>query len=309
MKISFLDAQTLGEDINLEILSSLGDFHSYSNTSRSEIIDRSKDSDILIVNKVKLDATLLVKLPKLKLICVAATGMDNIDVEYANSKAIKVMNVRGYSTESVVQHTFTMLFYLLGQTRHYDNYVQSEQWVQSSSFTHLDYPFWELSGKQLAIIGLGTIGKRVASIASAFGCRVVYYSTSGKNNDSAYERYDLDTIMRTSDIVTIHAPLNENTRNLISRTELEKLKENSILLNLGRGGIINEKDLGQSIKNQKIFVGLDVIEQEPMSASSPLRGVLSHEGLLITPHIAWSSIEARTRLLDGIVKNIKSFIN
>ena len=310
MRIVILDAKTLGDDIDLEIFSQFGDVEIYPTTSPAELYERIEDADIIITNKVVIDRDAINAARNLKLICEAATGYNNIDVLYAKEKGIAVTNVAGYSTESVVQTTFGMLFYLLMHLRYYDDYVKSGEYAKSDIFTHLGRPFWEIHGKRWGIIGLGTIGRRVAEVAESFGCDVIYYSTSGVERPEKYPRYPLDELLKTSDIVSIHAPLNEKTKNLITINELQLMKENAILLNLGRGGIVNEKDLAIALDSDMIGgAGLDVLEKEPIDPENPLLKIKNKEKLLITPHIAWTSIEARKRLVNEIVENIRAFLN
>jgi glycerate dehydrogenase len=248
------------------------------------------------------------KSPRLELVCIAATGMNNIDLEAAKKLNITVKNVTGYSTHSVVQHTFAMLFYLLEQIPYYDNLVQTGLWTMSGLFTDISRPFHEIHGKKWGIIGLGTIGQEVAKAATAFGATVSYYSASGENHTDTYLEQPLDALLSTCDIISIHAPLSDKTYALINETNLPLLKENAILLNLGRGGIINETDLAYTLDRRQIYAGLDVLEKEPIDTTNRLMQIEHKERLLITPHIAWTSIEARKKLLEGIVKNIESFL-
>jgi len=308
MKITILDAKTLGEGIDLSAFEQFGSLEIYQTTSKDQTIKRVEKSDIIITNKVVLNKTILDACKNLKLICISATGMNNVDLEYAKQKGVRVTNVAGYSTKSVAQHTFGMLFYLLEQMRYYDEYVKSGNWERDKLFTHISRPFYEISSKKWGIIGMGAIGQEVAKIATAFGCDVQYYSTSGKNSNQPYKRVALNTLLSECDIVSIHAPLNEKTQNLIAKDELALLKENSVLLNLGRGGIVNEEDLADALNQKRFFVGLDVTQTEPLSNQSPLLKVKEDERLLITPHIAWTSLEAREALLQGIVKNIKDYL-
>ena len=244
----------------------------------------------------------------LKLVCVTATGTNNLDKEYLDKRGITWRNVAGYSTESVAQHTFAMLFYLLEKLPYYDNYVKSEKYVNDVSFTHFAKAFHELSGMTYGIIGLGNIGRRVADIAKAFGCRVIYYSTSGRNSQPGYERVSFDELLEQSDIVSIHAPLDENTLGLMNKEAFAKMKKSAILLNVGRGPIINEADLAEALNNKTIAAaGLDVLSVEPMQEDNPLRGIKDSERLLITPHIAWAGVEARNRLMGIILGQIKEF--
>lgn len=306
MKIVFLDAKTVGDDISLDILSEFGELITYSTTNENEKIKRVKDATIIITNKVVIDKEVIDSAKKLKLICIAATGMNNVDLEYANKKGILVKNVVGYSTESVVQHTFAMAFYLIEQLKFYDNFVKNKEWSKSKLFTSIKRPFFEIYGKRWGVIGLGTIGKRVAQVAQCFGCEVVYYSR--KNQDKSFKYLDLDKLLSTSDIISIHTPLNNETQNLLNKNNLSKLKEKCILLNLGRGGIINEMDLAKIIDEKNIYVGLDVTKIEPIEEENPLLQIKNANRILITPHIAWTSKEARVRLIEGIANNIRDFL-
>jgi glycerate dehydrogenase len=306
--IVLLDAKTLGSDLDLGILEHFGHLTVYEQTPPEKTLERIEGADIVITNKVVITANMMQECSRLKLICIAATGMNNVDLEAAEHYGITVKNVAGYSTQSVVQHTFSMLFYLLEQLRYYDDTVKNGVWMQSGLFTDVSRPFYEISGKKWGIIGLGTIGQEVARIATAFGAEVSYHSTSGKNLRHAYPHQSLEFILKDSDIVSIHAPLNEDTYNLINELNLPYLKERAILLNLGRGGIINETDLAYELDRREIYAGLDVLEKEPIEPTNRLNEVTHKERLLITPHIAWTSIEARKKLLEGIVENIKTFL-
>ncbi len=308
MKIVMLDRKTVGDEIGLECFEEYGDLVAYPVTkTKKETIERLEGADIAVTNKVVIDREVM-DATDLKLICVAATGMNNIDLDYADQKGIVVKNVAGYSTPSVVQTTFSIALYLIGKLRYLDDFTKGEGWVRSEIFTHLSNPFFEIAGKRWGIIGLGTIGKEVARVARAFGAEVVYYSTSGRNRNREYPRMDLEDLLKSSDIVSIHAPLNERTENLIHRGNLPLLKSEAVLLNLGRGGIVNEADLAEYLDRSDISVGLDVLEKEPMSLDNPLRFVKAKERLFITPHIAWASREARERLVAGICGNIATFL-
>ena len=308
MKIVFLDAKTIGEDIDLSGFDELGDVVKYGFSTAEEARERSKDADVLVLNKVQVNEQTIGAAKHLKLVCVTATGTNNLDKEYLAKQGIEWRNVAGYSTESVAQHTFAMLFYLLEKLPYYDNYVKSEKYVNDVSFTHFAKAFHELSGKTYGIIGLGNIGRRVADIAKAFGCHVIYYSTSGRNSQPGYERVSFDELLERSDIVSIHAPLDENTLGLMNQKAFAKMKSSAILLNVGRGPIINEADLAEALNNRTIAAaGLDVLSVEPMQPENPLRGIKDSERLLITPHIAWAGVEARMRLMDIILNQIKEF--
>jgi glycerate dehydrogenase len=308
MNIVILDAKTLGKDLDLSPLHNFGKVISYQTTSPSQILSHIADADIIITNKVVINANTMDETANLKLICIAATGMNNVDLKYAGQKGITVKNVAGYSTGSVVQHTFTMALYLIEKMAYYDSIVKSGAWTRSELFTDVSQPFFEISGKKWGIIGLGTIGQEVAKVATAFGAEVSYYSTSGQNNEQTYCRKELDTLLKSCDIISIHSPLNEKTQNLISASNLCLLKDGAILLNLGRGSIVNEDDLALELDAREIYAGLDVLTPEPIADDNPLMQIKHQERLLITPHIAWASIEARKKLLEGIVQNIEDFL-
>lgn len=308
MKIVFLDAKTIGEDIDLSGFDEFGEVVKYGFSTAEEARERSKDADVLVLNKVQVNEQTIGAAKHLKLVCVTATGTNNLDKEYLAKQGIEWRNVAGYSTESVAQHTFAMLFYLLEKLPYYDNYVKSEKYVNDVSFTHFAKAFHELSGKTYGIIGPGNIGRRVADIAKAFGCHVIYYSTSGRNSQPGYERVSFDELLERSDIVSIHAPLDENTLGLMNQKAFAKMKSSAILLNVGRGPIINEADLAEALNNRTIAAaGLDVLSVEPMQPENPLRGIKDSERLLITPHIAWAGVEARMRLMDIILNQMKEF--
>lgn len=310
MNLVFLDAKSIGSDIDLSAYDALGQVIKYDFTTANQVAERVKDADVLIVNKIPINQETIGNATRLKLVCVTATGTNNLDKSYLEKKGIAWRNVAGYSTETVAQHTFALLFYLWEGLRYYDDYVKSEAYVNDTIFSHFSHTFHQLSGMTFGIIGLGAIGKRVAEIASAFGCQVIYYSTSGKNNDATYQRVDLDTLLTSSDIISIHAPLNENTENLINKDTLAKMKPSAILLNLGRGPIIVERDLADALNNKQIkAAGLDVLCIEPMSPKNPLRTIKDSQKLLITPHLAWASLEARTNLMQIIFEQIKCFFN
>ena len=308
-KICILDALTLGEDADLSAFQALGEVSVYDSTAPEQVVERIKDCEIIVTNKVVLNGSNLPYAPQVKLICVAATGTNNIDLEYTRSQNITVTNVAGYSTHSVAQHTFAMLFYLLESPAYYDSYVKSGQYAKSQIFTNLARPFWELTGKTWGIIGLGTIGRTVADIARAFGCQVIYYSTSGQNRNHDYSRKDLAELLQTADIVSIHAPLNKQTFDLLNYQRLQLMRPNAILLNLGRGNIVNEADLARALDEGLIAgAALDVLEREPIGRENPLLKIKQPDRLFITPHIAWSSREARETLVKEIAHNIESFL-
>lgn len=306
MKIVFLDAKTIGDDIDLSGFEKLGEVVKYDFSTREEARERTKDADVIVLNKVEINAKSIGEAEKLKLVCVTATGTNNLDKDYLAERNIAWRNVAGYSTETVAQHTFAMLFYLLEHLSYYDGYVKSGQYVGDVMFTHFDRVFHELHGMTFGIIGLGNIGRKVADIARAFGCRVIYYSTSGNHTQPGYERVSLEELLETADIVSVHAPLNENTRGLMNREAFRKMKKSAIFLNLGRGPIVEEGDLADALEKGEIAAaGLDVLSAEPMGQDNPLCRIKDSTKLLITPHIAWASIEARTRLMNIICEQIK----
>jgi lactate dehydrogenase-like 2-hydroxyacid dehydrogenase len=307
MNIVILDAKTLGDDLDLSALDQFGKVVRYETTDPSETYERIRNATVVITNKVVISRLHMQRCPLLKLICIAATGMNNVDLDAAAQIGIEVKNVAGYSTQSVVQHTFAMALYLLEKMAYYDKSVKSQEWSRSGLFTDVSKPFFEIAGKNWGIIGLGEIGKGVAKVAEAFGANVSYYSTSGKNRDADYTQQNLEELLSSCDIVSIHAPLNEQTQNLIHEDNLKLLKEESILINVGRGGIVNEADLAKELDARILYAGLDVVEKEPIPTDNPLLHIEAQERLLITPHIAWTSKEARVKLLEGIVKNIQSY--
>lgn len=308
MKIVFLDVKTIGEDIDLRGFDALGEVVKYDFSTAEETKERTKDADVIVLNKVQINENTIGEAKNLKLVCVTATGTNNLDKDYLAARNIEWRNVAGYSTESVAQHTFAMLFYLLEKLSYYDNYVKNEQYVNDTIFTHFAEHFHQVCGMTWGIIGLGNIGRRVADIAKAFGANVIYYSTSGKNKQDGYKRVDFDTLLRTSDIISVHAPLDANTENLMNKEAFDKMKKTAIFLNLGRGGIVVEKDLAAALNEEKIAAaGLDVLVKEPMCEDSAFLPIKDSKKLLITPHIAWASVEARTNLMNIILEQINEW--
>ena len=296
MKLVFLDAKTIGDDLDLSQFDQFGEVVKYSFSTPEEVPGRVLDADVIIVNKILINEASIGTAKKLKLVCVTATGTNNLDKEYLDKRGIAWRNVAGYSTESVAQHTFAMLFYLLEHLRYYDDYVKNDH--------------YELKGKTWGIIGLGNIGRRVASIANAFGANVIYSSPSGAAPQEGFHQVSLDLLLETADIVSVHAPLNKYTENLIDFSAFRKMKKSAIFLNLGRGPIVVEKDLKRALETDEIrAAGLDVLSEEPMCTDNPLRGFSDSNRLLITPHIAWASIEARTKLMNIIAEQIKEFFS
>lgn len=306
--ITFLDAMTLGDDMDTGVFTELGKFTAYPYTNKDDTIERITDANVIITNKVILNSDNLKFAKDLKLIALTATGYNNVDLDYCKANNIAVANVAGYSTESVAQLTFSMLFYLMNHMPYYDSYVKSGEYSKSPIYSNFSVPWHELAGQQWGIIGFGEIGKSVASKALSFGCKVKYYSTTGKNNDPNFECVSLDDLLKHSDIVSIHSPLNKYTEGLIGKKELSLMKKSSILLNMGRGGIVDEAALADAINNSCIFAsGTDVLTKEPISADNALLKIKDKSKILIMPHLGWASVEARTRLIDEVYENIIAF--
>jgi len=308
LKIVFLDAQTLGSDISLAPVASLGDYVSYPSTRPEEVFDRIAGFDVVITNKVWIGKEQIDASPALKLICVAATGTNNVDTAYAASKGIPVRNAVDYSTESVTQVTWMHILNLVGKARFFDGYVKDGSYSASGCFTNANVPFFELRGKTFGTVGLGNIGSRVAGIAEAFGMKVLYYPTSGKPHSDRYEaETDLSRFLSRCDVVSIHCPLNERTKDLIGYAGLTQMKPCAVIVNMGRGGIIVEADLARALDEGRIAgAAVDVFTQEPLPAGHPYLRLQHPDRLLLTPHIGWASREARTCLVVKIAENIKN---
>lgn len=309
MKIVILDAKTLGNLKEIEKLNAFGELITHQFTKQDEAADRVVDADIIITNKVVITKHVIDKAVNLKLICVAATGMNNIDLAYAAEKAIVVRNVQGYSTNGVAQHTFALILDILNHISMYDPYVKNKSYSNSNIFTHHAWPIRELASMKFGIIGFGAIGQKVAEIAQAFGAEVMYYSTTGKNTNKNFKQVSLELMLAESDVVSIHAPLNEVTEGLISYKEIQKMKPSAILINTGRGGIVNERDLAKALDEELIrAAALDVFAIEPLPEDNPLLLIRNRDRLITTPHIAWAGVESRIRLIEGICKNIELFL-
>ena len=305
MKIVFLDAATMGE-VSFAPIEKLGEFLCYDRSTPEEAIERVSDCDVMIINKVLVTPELIDAAKNLKLICESATGVNNIDIEYATSKGIPVRNAVGYSTSSVVQSTFMHILSLLGEGPYYDECVKSGRYSSMDIFTDPSKNWEELEGKTIGIIGMGNIGSRVAKIAEAFGMNVCYYSTSGTGHCKEYPCLELEGLLKASDIVSIHAPLNDRTKGLIGAAELSMMKPTAILVNMGRGWIVDEKALAEAIDNGIIYgAALDVFAVEPLPADNPLLHIKNSERLRLAPHAAWASSQARKRLVQQIADNIK----
>ncbi len=310
MKIVFLDIKTLGYEIDVSGLHKFGEVLLYDHVADDEVGGVISDAEIVITNQNTLNEKNLKNTDKLRLICAAATGYDNIDTVYCAKHTIAVANVPGYAAGSVAQHTFSMLFYLISHSGYYDDYVKSGDFSKAEQTIHSGKDFMELEGKTWGIIGLGEIGKKVAAYAECFGCKVIYYSTSGKNRHAHYQSVELEELLQTSDMISIHAPMNSRTKHLIGIEQLRQMKKTAYLLNLGRGGIIRENDLAEALDDNLIAgAGLDVFETEPLPMESPLLRLKNREHLFMTPHIGYGSVEARGRLMQAVSKNIEAFLS
>lgn len=311
IKIVFLDTNTVGDVPQLPKLKVLGDVTFYPNTQYDQILARVADHKVIITNKVVIDKNILAQCPTLKLVCVAATGTNNVDHAFAKENNIAIKNVVNYSTHSVVMITIAMVINLSVDMHYYDNYAKTK-YAANDTFTHLapGKPFHDFTGKQIGIIGLGTIGSNVAKVFAAFGAEVVYYSTSGQNNNDTYRRIaNLDEFLRTCDIISIHAPLNDDTQNLIAEKELKLMKPTALLVNLARGGIVNEADLSAAIENDVIAgAGVDVFSKEPIAKDSPYLTVSKNKNFMLAPHMGWASVQSRGTLINRVYDIIKEFI-
>ena len=314
MNITFLDRKTVGDLPNVARLGDFGSLTLYETTAPDQVAERLQGQQIVITNKVVIDREAMAAADALQLICVAATGMNNVDTAYAKQQGITVKNVSGYSTASVAQHTWAMILTLLHRPAHFNAFIYAGDYSRHDIFTYFDPPFGEINHQRLGIIGLGAIGRQVAAIGRAFGAEVVYASSrpetaSGKSKHADYRRLSLDELLSTSDIVSIHAPLTDHTKNSITYTQLRQMPDHALLINTGRGGIVNEADLAKAIDEEIIGgAGIDVFTQEPIPEDHPYRRVKRQDRLLLTPHMAWSGTEARMRLIEGVYENIREFI-
>ncbi len=308
MKIVLLDARTIGNDVDYRSLEALGGFVRYDTSTIEEARERVRDAEIVVTNRVPMGEEVLGAAERVKCVCVTATGTDMFDLPYLTRRGIRWYNVADYSTESVAQHTFAMLFYLLEHLREYDDFVRSGQY-QAGNCAYEGRTFRELRGSTWGIVGLGAIGRRVAELARAFGCRVIYCSTSGRNNDPVWERVELSALLEESDIISVHAALNDDTRDLIGYEEFSRMKKCPVFLNLGRGGLIREEDIVPALEAGFISaVGLDILREEPIRPGHPLLQYGEKNRVYITPHIAWASTEARNRVIRIVAGQIRAFM-
>ena len=309
MKLVILERNSAGTDVDVSCFEKFGEVTCYPNTVAANTAERVKDADIILANKAPLNESTLKDAPNVKLICLLATGFDNVDLAYCKSRSIKVTNVVNYCTSTVAQHTLLLALALSEKIAFYDDYVKSGAYSAQDRFSNFDRTFYDLEGKTWGIIGMGTIGRRVAGLAQAFGCRVIFYSASGKSTCTDYTRVEFDTLLQESDILSLHCPLSDRTRGLINKDALSKMKETAILVNVARGPVVDTQALYDALVADQISgVGLDVLEQEPMAKDNPLAQIKDSTKLIITPHMAWASLESRTHLVEEVAKNIEAFL-
>ncbi len=310
MKIVIADKDSVGTDMDYSIYDELGEVTYYDDKVTEEnAAERLKGANVLVINKSQITDKLLDAAPDLELICEFATGFDNANIPACDRHGVKVANVVNYSTASVAQHTFAMLFYLMENLRHYDEFVKSGAYANQAHFCCLDIPFDELDGKTYGIVGMGNIGRKVAQIATAYGAHVIFYASSGHSDCTEYEQVSFDELLARSDVISLHCPLSDRTRDLFDKRAFEKMKKTAILINVARGAVVVEKDLSDALINGEIAAaGLDVLSPEPMAKDSTLLKIQDSGKLIVTPHLAWASTQARTRCLDEVKKNIVSWM-
>lgn len=310
MKIVVLERNSAGTDIDVSCYEQFGEVTYYPNTVAENTAERIKDADIIIANKAPLNETTMKDAPNVKLICLFATGYDNVDIAYCKSRGIKVANVVNYCTPAVAQHTLLLALMLTEKIAFYDQYVKSGTYSAQDRFSNFDRAFCDLNGKTWGIVGMGNIGRRVAGLAQAFGCRVIFYSASGKSTCTDYERVELDALLSQSDILSLHCPLSDRTRGLLNKDAFDKMKETAILINVARGPVVDTQALYDAlISNRIAAAGLDVLEKEPMAKDNPLAQIKDSTKLIITPHMSWASVESRTKLVQEVYRNIEAFLN
>lgn len=309
MKIVVLERNSVGPDVSIDCLYELGEVTYYNNTvTIEEVRERVQDADVIVANKSPMNRDTLEGAKHLKLVCELATGYDNCDLTYLRERGIPVTNVTDYCTSMVAQHTFTLALALAQKLPYYDNYVKSGAYSAQDRFSNFDIPFYELEGKTWGIVGMGNIGRKVAQLAQAFGCRVIFHSVTGKSMVKEHEQVDKSTLLRDSDFLSLHCPLSDLTRDFIDREALQQMKSSAMLINVARGGVVNNRDLYEALEAGEIAAaGLDVVEKEPLEPSNPLSRIQDSNKLIITPHLAWGSVEARNRCVRGVYENIKAF--
>lgn len=309
MKLVILERNSVGTDVDVSCFEKLGEVEYYPNTVAENTAERIKDADIIISNKAPMNESTLKDAPNVKLICLFATGFDCVDLAYCKSRGIKVANVVNYSTAAVVQHTLLLALALEEKLAHYDDYVKSGAYAAQDRFSNFDRVFGELDGKTWGIVGMGNIGQGVARVAQALGCRVIFYSASGQSRCTEYERVEFDELLAQSDILSLHCPLSDRTKGLMNKAAFAKMKNTAILVNVARGPVVDTQALYEALMTGQIAAaGLDVLEKEPIAKDNPLGSITDSTKLIITPHMAWASKEARTRLVEEVVKNIEAFL-
>ncbi|RKI78690.1 D-2-hydroxyacid dehydrogenase [bacterium 0.1xD8-71] len=310
MKLVVLERDSVGTDVDVTCFEEFGEVTYYGNTVAETVAERVKDAEIIISNKAPMNEKTLKDAANVKLICLFATGYDNVDLAYCKSRGIKVANVVNYCSPAVAQHTLLLALALTEKLFFYDEYVKSGAYGAQDRFSNFDRPFTELSGKTWGIVGMGSIGHKVACLAEAFGCKVIFCSASGKSTCTEYERVEFDTLLRESDILSLHCPLSDRTRGLFDREAFSRMKKTAVLINVARGPVVNTQDLYDALMEEQIAgAGLDVLEKEPIAEDNPLGQIKDSTKLIITPHMSWASLEARTRLVGEVMKNIRSFLD
>lgn len=310
MKIVVLDRTSVGEDVSVEEMKRYGEVVFYNSTPDSLVAERIADADIVVANKNPINEASLRDAKNVKLVCQFATGYDNVDIAYCKSREIRVVNVRNYSTAAVAQHTIALALSVLENLPYYDEYVKSGAYAAQERFAHFGRTYYELEGKTWGIIGMGNIGRSVARIAEALGCRVIFYSASGKSACTDYERVDFDELLARSDVLSLHCPLSDRTRHIMNAAAFEKMKRSAILINVARGAVVDTVALAQALRDGQIRgAGIDVFEKEPMRAEDALLRLADTGVLQLTPHMAWASSEARTRCVTETCRNIEAFLN
>lgn len=305
MRLTVLDAETLGADVSMDVFAPLGELTVYANTAPHEVAEHIGNANVVLLNKIRLDESVLRQVPCLQLICVAATGFDNIDVAYCRKRGIAVCNVVGYSTQSVAQVTVAMALSLVTHLSEYRHFVSSGAYTESGAFNCVEPAFHEIAGKTWGIVGYGNIGRQVGAVARALGCRVIVYKRTPVEDA---ECVNFETVCRTSDILSVHTPLNEGTRGLLDAAHIAMLKPNAVVINVARGAVCDEGALAEAVLAGRIgALGVDVYTKEPFPADHPYQKILRLPNVCLTPHMAWGGYETRVRLLEEMAANVRAF--
>lgn len=309
MKIVILEAKSLGDDISFTSFEQFGEVKVYPNTTVEEMPERIRDAEILVANKLPLNRETLKDAPKVRMVGLSATGINNLDGEYLKSRGIAAYHVAGYSTEAVAQHTFALLLYLMERLRYYDDFVKSGQYSDCGTFSWFGEPFMELAGKTWGILGMGAIGRKVAQIAEVFGCRVICCSASGGHYDTPYRQVEWKELLASSDILSVHAPLNSYTEGLMNREAFRAMKPSAYFINVARGPVVDDAALAEALREGWIAgAALDVVSKEPVPRDNPLLEIQDSRKLVITPHIGWAPVETRRRCAEETAANIGRFL-